>query len=99
MYASTNSCVDTLHKEGDRDPADPDCRQGRRLRKWRREIGADAPLRQPMEEMRTCQCEHLAAETTADKNARLQLMSALQHKPKRLAAESATERDIRFYSE
>ena len=49
-----------------------------------------------MEEMRTHQCERLAAETTADKDARLQQMSALQHKPKRLPAESATERDIRL---
>ena len=33
-------------------------------------------------EMRTRQCEHLVAETTADKDARLQQMNALQHKPK-----------------
>ena len=44
--------------------------------------------------MRTRQSEQLAAETTADRDARLQQISALQHK--RLAAESAAERDIRL---
>ena len=34
-----------------------------------------------MEEMRTRQHERLPTETTADKDARLQQMSALQHKP------------------
>ena len=53
-----------------------------RLRKRKREIGADTLLSQPMEKMRTCQCERLAAETTADKDARLQEISELQHKPK-----------------
>ena len=49
---------------------------------WRREIEADALLRLRMERMRTHQCERLATETTADKDARLQQMSALQHKSK-----------------
>ena len=44
--------------------------------------------------MRTCQSERLAAETTANRDARLQQISALQHE--RLAAESAAERDIRL---
>ena len=44
--------------------------------------------------MRTRQSERLAAETTADRDARLQQISALQHK--RLAAESVAERDIRL---
>ena len=52
------------------------------MRKRRREIGADALFRLPMEEMRTCQLECLTAETTADKDTRLQQMSALHHKPK-----------------
>ena len=43
---------------------------------------ADVPLRLPMEEMRTCQREHLAAETTADKRTRLKQISTLQHKLK-----------------
>ena len=87
MYASANSCVDRLNTGG-RDPASRltqtaeratpaetnEQKQGR-LRKWRRETGANALLRLPMEEMRTCQCECLAAETAADKDARLQQMS------------------------
>ena len=52
------------------------------MRKRRREIGADALFRLPMEEMRTCQLECLTAETTADKDTRLQQMSALHLKPK-----------------
>ena len=46
-----------------------------RLRKSRREIGADTLLRLPMEEMRTCQRERLAAEATADTDTRLKQMS------------------------
>ena len=64
------------------------------MRKRRRDIGADALLSLPMEEMRTCQRKRLAAETTADKDARLKQISELQHKPK--GYESATERDIRL---
>ena len=90
MYASTNICVDRLNTEGGRDPASQltqttnksdagrhtsNCRKG-----WRREIGVDTLL--PIEPMRTHQRERLAAETTADKDTRLQQMSALQHKPK-----------------
>ena len=52
------------------------------MRKQRRDIGAHALLSLPMEEMRTCHRKHLAAETTADKDARLQQTSELQHKPK-----------------
>ena len=44
--------------------------------------------------MRTHQIEWLAAETTADRDARLQQMSALQHE--RSAAETTTERDTRL---
>ena len=46
------------------------------------EIGADTLLSLPIEEMRTCQHERLAAETTADKDTRLQQISELQHKLK-----------------
>ena len=62
--------------------AETDEQKQERLRKWRREIGADDLLRLPIEEMKTCQHEHLAAENTADKDARLQQISELQHKPK-----------------
>ena len=47
-----------------------------------REIGADALLNLPMEEIKTCQHERLAAETTADKDTRLQQISELRHKLK-----------------
>ena len=78
-------------------PAETDEQKQERLRKQRREIGADALLRLPMEETRTRQRECLAAETTADKVTRFKQMSALQHKLKGYhAAESATERDIRL---
>ena len=50
--------------------------------KRREPVGADALLNLPMEEMKTCQHERLAAETTADKGTRLQQISELQHKPK-----------------
>ena len=46
------------------------------MRKRRREIG------ETDEQRRDCTCECLAAETTADKDTRLQQMSALHHKPK-----------------
>ena len=42
-------------------PAETDEQKQEMLRKWTREIGADALLRLPMKEMRTCQCERLAA--------------------------------------
>ena len=45
--------------------------QQERLRRQRREIGTDALLTLPLEEMRTCRSERLATETTADKGARL----------------------------
>ena len=63
-------------------PAETDEQKQERLRKRRREIGADALLRLPMEEIRTYQWKRLAAETTADEAARLQQISAIQHKPK-----------------
>ena len=64
-----------------------------------REIGADALLRLPMEQMRTRQRECLAAETTADKDARLLQMSALQHKPKGQQLKVPLKiRDTRFFS-
>ena len=52
------------------------------MRKRRGEIRADALLRPPIEEMSSRQRKRLTAETTADKDARLQQMSALEHKPK-----------------
>ena len=45
--------------------------------------------------MRTRQNERLAAETTADRDPRLQQMSASQRE--RLAAETTTERDVRLH--
>ena len=95
MYASANSCVDRLNTEGGRDPdsrltqivnkrrerateEETDEQKQERLRKRRRDTGADAAV----EEMRTCQHKSLATETTADKDARLQQVSELQHKPK-----------------
>ena len=67
------------------------------LRKRRRETRADALLRLPMEEMRTCQREHLVAETTADKRTRLQqILKCPSAQTERLPPESATERDIRL---
>ena len=77
-------------------PAETDEQKQERLRKQRREIGADALPRMPMEEMRTCQGERLAAETTADTDTRLWQISA--HQCERLAAETTPERDHRFYS-
>ena len=62
--------------------AEEDEQKQKRLKKQRREIGADTLLSLPKEEMRTCQHECLAAETTADKDTRLQQISELQHKPK-----------------
>ena len=62
-------------------PGETDEKKQERLRKRRRDIGTDALLSLPMEEMRICQREGLAAETTADKDARLQQISELQHKP------------------
>ena len=53
-----------------------------KARESRGEIGADGLLRLPMEEMRTHQHEHLAPESIADKDTRLQQMSTLQHKAK-----------------
>ena len=63
-------------------PAEKDKQKQERLKKRRREIGAHALLSLPMEEMRTCQHECLAAETTADKDARLRQISELQHQLK-----------------
>ena len=63
-------------------PAETDEQKQESLRKRRRETEADTLLRLPMEELRTHQCEHLTAETTADKDASLQQVNALQHKPK-----------------
>ena len=62
--------------------AEKDKQKQERLKKRRREIGAHALLSLPMEEMRTCQHECLAAETTADKDARLRQISELQHQLK-----------------
>ena len=53
-------------------PAETDKQKQERLKKRRREIGADALLSLPMEKMRTCQHERLATETTAEKDAQLQ---------------------------
>ena len=53
-------------------PAEIDEQKRERLKKWRREIRADVLISLPMEEMRTCQHERLAAETTGDKDTRLQ---------------------------
>ena len=102
-----NSCVDRVNTEGGRDPASRLTqirggnkqhrqRQTRKSRKgWESgETEADALLSLPMEKMRTCQRECLAAETTADEDARLQQISELQKGYH--AAESATERDIRL---
>ena len=74
--------------------AETDEQKQERLRKRRREIGADAL---PRGKMRTCQRERLAAETTADKDPRLQQMSTGQCE--RLATETTTEKDGIFYSE
>ena len=63
-------------------PAETDEKKQERLRKQRRELGADTLISLPMEEIRTCQPENLTAETTIDKNTRLQQISKLQHKPK-----------------
>ena len=63
-------------------PAEKDKQKQERLKKRRREIGAHALLSLPMEEMRTYQHERLAAETTADKDARLRQISELQHQLK-----------------
>ena len=60
-------------------PADTNEQKQERLRKRRREMGADALLRLPIKEMRTCQHERMAVETTADKDTRLQ---QIKHKPK-----------------
>ena len=63
MYASANSCVDRLNTEGSKDPASrltqtadkrkeramTDEQKQERSRKRRREIGADALLRLPMQ--------------------------------------------------
>ena len=53
--------------------AETDEQKQERLRKQRREIGADAVLRLP--NGRACQRERLAAESTANKDTRLQQMS------------------------
>ena len=53
-------------------PPETDEQKQERLKKRRREIGADALLSLPMEKMRACQHERLATETTADKDTQLQ---------------------------
>ena len=53
-------------------PAETDKQKQERLKKRRKEIGTDALLSLLMEKMRTCQHEHLATETTADKDTQLQ---------------------------
>ena len=63
-------------------PAETDEQKQEMLRKRRRETRADTLLGLPMEEMRTRQREHLATITTADKDTRLQQISALQQKLK-----------------
>ena len=79
------SCFNTMREWVK--PAETDKQKQERLRKWRREIGADTLLRLSLEEMRTCQCEHLASEITDE---------CPPVQTERLAAESATERDIRL---
>ena len=63
-------------------PAETDEQKQERLKKRRREIGADRLCSGCQGEMRTCQDELLAAETTADKRTRLQQVSEHQHKLK-----------------
>ena len=95
--AIANSCVDRLNAEGGRDrltqTADrregtSDVRRDRRAKAGKvektEEIGADALLRLP--NGRACQRERLAAESTANKDTRLQQMSNWQCE--RLAAET-----------
>ena len=96
-YASANSCVDRLNTEGGsllhgwpRLPirGGNERHRQRQTSKSRKswlsggERWEQTLLRLPMEEMRTCQHERLAAESTADFDTRLQQMSALQHKLK-----------------
>ena len=64
--------------------AETDEQKQERLRKQRREIGADTVLRLP--NGRACQRERLAAESTANKDTRLQQMSNWQCE--RLGAET-----------
>ena len=88
------SCRQAEYRRG-RDPASQLTQTADKMREqhWQRQrsksrkgwesggdIGADALLGLPM--MRTCQHERLAAEATADKDTRLQQISALQHKLK-----------------
>ena len=56
-------------------PAETDEQKQERLRKRRKETGADTLL--PMKEMRTRRRECLATESTADKDTRLQQISTL----------------------
>ena len=86
MYASANSCVDRLNIEGVRDPAsrltqiadkegtsdaaETDEQKQERLEKRRREIGADLAL------CSACQWKMRTCATTADKDTRLQCLSA-----------------------
>ena len=63
-------------------PAETDEQKQERLKKQRREIGADQLCSGCQWEMTTCQHERLAAETTADKHTRLQQVSEVQHKLK-----------------
>ena len=79
----TQGCPPIIFGGGERaTPAETNEQEQERLRK-RRETGADALLRLPMEEMGTHQRERLAAETAADKDARLQLQMSARpsHKP------------------
>ena len=83
--ASANSCVDRVNTEGSRDPAswltqtadkrrerampaETDKQKQERLRKRRSRCSAQTANGRGT---RTCQCERLAAETTADKDTRL----------------------------
>ena len=68
--------------------AETDEQKQKRLRKQRREIGADAVLRLP--NGRACQRERLAAESTANKDTRLQQMSNWQCE--RLGAETTLKK-------
>ena len=87
-----NSCVDRVNTEGGRDPASrltqiadkgrerakPAETEEIKQERLKKQTEADALLSLPIEEMRTCQRERLAAETIANKDARLQQISELQ---------------------
>ena len=76
--------------------AETDEQKQERLTKWRRDRSRRSAQTAKWE-MRTCQCKCLTAETTANKDTRLQQISNRQCE--KLGAETTHERDARFYSE